>query len=287
MAGVREIRARIQTIKKIEQVTTAMKLVAAARLRRAQERAEAGRPYADTMQAILNRLAPSLHDYPHPLLQTRPVERIGVIVLSAERGLAGSYNTNLMRELQSFLRSHSAEARLSVLGKKGTTYLKRRGYNVVFEDAMPGSDISASLVRSLSAQAQAEFANGTVDEVYLAYSRFVSAMTQRPTVMRLLPMEPPSVETGLLSADDVILEPSPRTLLDRLLPRYVDAQIYRAIAEAVAGEHGARMTSMSSASDNAGEMIKDLTLSYNRARQASITTELSEIVAGADALKQE
>ena len=287
MAGVREIRARIQTIKKIEQVTTAMKLVAAARLRRAQERAEAGRPYADTMQAILNRLAPSLLDYSHPLLQTRPVERIGVIVLSAERGLAGSYNTNLMRELQSFLRSHSAEARLRVLGKKGTTYLKRRGYNVVFEEAMPGSEISASLVRSLSAQAQAEFADGTVDEVYLAYSRFVSAMTQRPTVMRLLPMEPPSVETGLLSADDVILEPSPRTLLDRLLPRYVDAQIYRAIAEAVAGEHGARMTSMSSASDNAGEMIKDLTLSYNRARQASITTELSEIVAGADALKQE
>lgn len=287
MAGVREIRARIQTIRKIGQVTTAMKLVAAARLRRAQERAEAGRPYADTMQAIFNRLAPSLRDYPHPLLQTRPVERIGVIVLSAERGLAGSYNTNLMRELQSFLRSHSAEARLSVLGKKGTTYLKRRGYNVVFEEAMPGSDISTSMVRSLSTQAQAEFADGTVDEVYLAYSRFVSAMTQRPTVMRLLPMEPPSVETGLLSADDVILEPSPRILLDRLLPRYVDAQIYRAIAEAVSGEHGARMTSMSSASDNAGEMIKDLALSYNRARQASITTELSEIVAGADALRQE
>ncbi|HEY3415149.1 MAG TPA: ATP synthase F1 subunit gamma [Armatimonadota bacterium] len=284
MATVREIRARIATVKKIEQVTTAMKLVAAARLRRAQERAEAARPYADLMQKTIQQLAPSLKGLDHPLLADRESKAAAVIVLCAERGLAGSYNTNIMREVAVLVSSLPVPARLYVIGKKGAGFLRRRKYDVVYEASMPGTEVNLGEVRALSARVRAEFEAGDVDEVYLVYSRFVSAITQRPTVLKVLPFEAPAHDANIPVADDLIFEPDAPTLLGHLLPRYVDVQVYRAMTEAVASEHGARMTSMTSASDNAAEMISDLTLQYNRVRQAAITKELAEIVGGAEAL---
>ncbi|HEY3266458.1 MAG TPA: ATP synthase F1 subunit gamma [Armatimonadota bacterium] len=287
MATVREIRGRIATVKKIEQVTSAMKMVAAARLRRASERAEAARPYADMMHAMLQNLTPSLQGFSHPLLQSREVRSVGVVVLSAERGLAGSYNANLMREVQSLSRSLNAPARYTVLGRKGVSFLKRRGFNVVYEASMPATEVNLGEVRAVAAQIRKDFEDGAVDEVYLVYSRFVSAMTQRPVALKLLPFEaPPASLEAPPPSSDIIFEPDATSLLSRLLPRYVDTQVYRAMTEAVASEHGARMTSMSSASDNAAEMIKGLTLTYNRVRQAAITKELAEIVGGAEALRQ-
>lgn len=284
MATVREIRARIATIKKIQQVTSAMKMVAAARLRRAQERAEAARPYAERMREMLANLAPSLQGFDHPLLETREVKNVGVVVLGAQGGLAGSYNANIMREAQALVRSLPVPARLIVRGKRAVGFLKRRNYNVVNEGMMPTNEVALGEVRALSGYVRHAFESGAVDEVYLVYSQFVSAMSQRPTVLKLLPLEAPAGETE--AAHDIIFEPNPEELLNRLLPRYVDVQIYRGMTEAVASEFGARMTSMTSASDNAGEMIKGLTLSYNRARQAAITKELAEIVGGAEALQQ-
>jgi F-type H+-transporting ATPase subunit gamma len=287
MATIREIRARIGTIKKIQQVTQAMKLVAAARLRRAQERAEQGRPYGKMMADLLHTLAPALQSYDNPLLETHEeVRNAVVIVLSAERGLAGSYNANLMRETTHFvggLRAKGIEVSLAVLGKKGNAFLSRRGYKVIFSSPMPATEVPPGDVRALSSLVQNLFVTRQVDEVYLLYSRFISAISQRPTTVKLLPIERPEGVDSHAPAD-IIFQPNAVGLLDKLLPRYVDVLIHRAMAEAMASEHGARMTSMSSASDNAVEMIKDLTLSYNRARQAAITKELAEIVGGAEAL---
>jgi F-type H+-transporting ATPase subunit gamma len=262
-----------------------MKMVAAARLRRAQERAEAGRPYAERMRDMLANLAPSLQGFDHPLLQAREVKNIGIVVLGAQGGLAGSYNANLMREVQTLVRSLTVPTRLMVRGKKAVGFLKHRHFNVVNEGMMPTNEVNLGEVRGLAGRIRQEFESGTVDEVYLVYSRFISAMSQQPSVMKLLPLEPPAEAAGAASRD-ILFEPNPEELLNRLLPRYVDVQIYRGMTEAVASEFGARMTSMTSASDNAGEMIKDLTLHYNRARQAAITKELAEIVGGAEALQQ-
>jgi len=290
MATVREIRARIAAIKKIQQVTSAMKMVAAARLRRAQERAEASRPYAERMHEMLQSLAPALQGFDHPLLETRETRNVGVIVLSAEKGLAGSYNANLMRETAALLGRIEAPKRLYVMGRKGVTFLKRRKHNVVHEGGMPATEVSLAEVRALASRIREDFISGTVDEVYLVYSRFINAVSQRPTVIRILPFAAPHAgeapQIDSVAAGDILFEPDPERLLGNLLPRYVDVQVYRAMTEAVASEHGARMTSMSSASDNAAEMIRGLTLSYNRVRQAAITTELNEIVGGAEALRQ-
>jgi F-type H+-transporting ATPase subunit gamma len=286
MATVREIRARISTVKKIQQVTSAMKMVAAARLRRAQERAEAARPYAERMQEMLANLAPSLQGFDHPLLQKREVKNVGIVVLGAQGGLAGSYNANLMREVQNLVKSMSVPTHLIVRGKKAVGFLKRRHYNVVGEGMMPTNEVHLGDVRALAGRIRQDFESGEVDEVYLVYSQFLSAMSQRPSVLKLLPLEPPETEEGAVVSKDILFEPNPEELLSRLLPRYVDVQVYRGMTEAVASEFGARMTSMTSASDNASEMIKALTLIYNRARQAAITKELAEIVGGAEALQQ-
>lgn len=265
-----------------------MKMVAAARLRRAQERAESARPYAEGMREMLGSLAPALQGFQHPLLEARETRNIGVVVLSAERGLAGSYNTNLMREVVALLGRLQSPVRLYVLGRKGAAFLKRRHYNVVMEGPMPASEANMGDARAVASRIRQEFEAGEVDEVYLVYSRFVSAISQRPTVFRILPFAAPESAGAEApeAADDLIFEPEPAHLLATLLPRYVEVQVFQAMTEAVASEHGARMTSMSSASDNATEMIKGLTLSYNRARQAAITKELAEIVGGAEALQQ-
>lgn len=285
MATMREIRNRIRTVRNIEKITRAMKLVAAARLKRAQDRVTAARPYAEKMEQMMRRLAAVGARVEHPLLERREERAIALLVITSDRGLCGSYNTNLLRHTMQFLgKRDPAAVRLLLLGRKGQQYFRRHRYPVV--EARPlgsGGALSFADVQPVARALRSMFETREVDAVYIAYQRFRSAMTQIPTVLPLLPLEPPEEEEA--AAQEMIFEPAPEELLGRLLPRYVDTQVFRAVAEAIASEHGARMTSMSAATENAGQMIETLTLSLNRARQAAITKEVAEIVTGAEALK--
>ena len=268
-----------------------MKLVAAARLKRAQGRVEAARPYAERMEQMMRRLSAAGAAVSHPLLEVREERNIAAVVITSDRGLAGSYNTNLLRLAMQFLRRREPEAvRLVLLGRKGQQFFRRQPYPVI--DSQPlgsGADLSFADVQPIVRTLRRMFESGEVDGVYIIYQRFQSAMTQVPTVLPLLPLAAPQGEDAQAAdsgpAGEMIFEPEPGELLGRLLPRYVDTQVFRTVAEAIASEHGARMTSMSAATENAGEMIDTLTLSLNRARQAAITTEIAEIVTGAEALK--
>lgn len=291
MATMREIRTRLRTVRNIEKITRAMKLVAAARLKRAQDRVSAARPYAERMEQMMRRLSEAGAQVSHPLLEAREVRNIAVLVITSDRGMAGSYNTNLLRLATQFLRSHDPEnVKLLLLGRKGQQFFRRTRYPVV--DAQPlgsGATLAFSDVQPVVRTLRTMFESGEVDAVYVIYQRFRSAMTQIPTVLSLLPLKPPDAEEAqpvqASAGGEMIFEPDPEDLLGRLLPRYVDTQVFRAVAEAIASEHGARMTSMSAATENAGQMIDSLTLTLNRARQAAITKEIAEIVGGAEALK--
>ena len=292
MATLREIRTRIRTVRNIEKITRAMKLVAAARLKRAQGRVEAARPYAERMEQMLRRLSAAGATTEHPLLQVREERNVAALVLTSDRGLCGSYNTNLLRQAIQFLRARDPESiRLILMGRKGERFFRRHPYPVLESHMLgSGADLSFADVQPIAQTLRRLFESGEVDAVYVIYQRFQTAMTQVPTVLPLLPLKPVQAsETEVAQmevlAGEMIFEPAPDELLGRLLPRYVDTQVFRTLAEAIASEHGARMTSMSAATENAGEMISTLTLSLNRARQAAITREIAEIVSGAEALK--
>lgn len=292
MATMREIRTRIRTVRNIEKITRAMKLVAAARLKRAQGRVEAARPYAERMEQMMRRLSAAGAVVEHPLLEVREERNVAVLVITSDRGLCGSFNTNLLRTAMGFLRPREPESvRLVLLGRKGEQFFRRQRYSVVESHPLgSGADLSFAQIQPLVRTLRGMFESHEVDGVYVIYQRFQSAMTQVPTVLPLLPLKPPEtavehVEQVKAQGGDMIFEPGPEELLGRLLPRYVDTQVFRTVAESIASEHGARMTSMTAATENAGEMIDTLTLSLNRARQAAITKEIAEIVSGAEALK--
>jgi F-type H+-transporting ATPase subunit gamma len=293
MATPRQIRGRIRTAKNIQQITKAMKMVAAARLRRAQEAVGAARPYAEKIRDVMQSLGSNGgSSVRHPLLRRaeggEPVN-IGIVLVTGDRGLCGAYNSTVMRRAFDLAKPFgTSHVKMVCVGKKGTTFFKRRGYDVVAEHPVPATGISFADAQALSRTGRDLFANGEIDVLYLIYTQFVSALTQRPQTLTLLPLQPPAADdTGAPAQQpaDYIFEPDPEVILGSLLPRYVDTQVYQAIIESVASEHGARMTSMSSATDNAGKMISSLTLSLNRARQATITKEIAEIVGGAEALK--
>ena len=292
MATPRQIRGRIRTAKNIQQITKAMKMVAAARLRRAQEAVGAARPYAEKIRAVMQSLGTGgTEGLQHPLLRRSDGEpaNIGVILITGDRGLCGAYNSTVIRRANDLIKPFGpSHAKLVCIGKKGATFFKRRGFNVVAEHLVPATGISFSEAQVLSRTGRELFANGEIDVLYLIYTQFFSAMTQRPQTLTVLPIQPPTADETSDAPQqpvDYIFEPDPEVILASLLPRYVDTQVYQAIIESVASEHGARMTSMSSATDNAGKMISSLTLSLNRARQATITKEIAEIVGGAEALK--
>ena len=287
MATMRQIRSRIRVAKNIQQITKAMKMVAAARLRRAQERVQAARPYAETMREVMGSLASAAAgNVDHPLLARREVQSTGILVITADRGLAGSYNAAVIRRAVELTKEFDSDrVKLFIAGKKGNAFFRRRNYNVAESITVNTNAVSFGEAASIARLVRTAFENGDIDELYIVYTKFVSALTQQPTALKLLPIETPQAEEGGLAASDYIFEPEPTQLLGELLPRYVITQVYQAVLESVASEHGARMTSMSSATDNAGKMIGSLTLSLNRARQAGITKEISEIVGGAEALK--
>jgi F-type H+-transporting ATPase subunit gamma len=287
MASARDIRRRIKSVKNIQQITQAMKLVASARLQKAQTRVQAARPYAAKIQQIISDLAAPGTAPEHPLLEVRDEQRVAAIVIGADRGLAGSYPANVVRLTQRFLSERGGQdVTLHVMGKKSIASIRKLGATVGGTYELPGTDVDFATVRPISRMVQTAFENREVDAVYLIFTEFRSAMSQKAVVQRLLPVVPPSAGqngyTGTYA--DFLFEPAPAELLAHLLSRYVDTLLFRAVLEAVASEQGARMTAMSTATTNAGEMIERLTLSLNRARQAAITAEIAEIVGAADAI---
>lgn len=284
MASMRDIRRRIRTARNIQQITKALKMVAVARLQRAQSRATAARPYADEMLAIMHRLAAAGAEIQHPLLEVREPVNICVLLITSERGMAGSYSTNIIRKVAEVVKPYGpTHTKIVSVGKKGRAFFAKAGYDIVQSMPMPSSEISFADARHISRTIRTLFENHEVDLVHVVYTRFFSAIRQQVTDLILLPAAPPEA-AGAESAEDYMFEPQPEILLGSLLPRYVDTQIYRAMLESLASEHGARMTAMTAATDSAGEMIDRLTLDFNRARQAAITKEIAEIVGGANAL---
>ncbi|MCL5935209.1 MAG: ATP synthase F1 subunit gamma, partial [Firmicutes bacterium] len=240
------------------------------------------RPFAGKIKEVLARLAVSNSGVSHPLLEVRPVKSILYVIITADRGLCGGYNANILRKAHNEL-SALENVSLTTIGRKGRDYFRRRGFDIKTEFVGIGEEIPFSLAREISQILINYYEKQVFDEVYLVFTEFVSAMTQRPTTMKLLPAEPPAEGEGSARVD-YIYEPSPEELLNELLPTYVETTIYRALLESKASELGAKMTAMSSATEAAADLIDRLTLSLNRARQAAITKEISEIVGGANAL---
>ena len=289
MPTPRQIRSRIRTAKNIQQITKALKMVAAAKLRRAQESVASARPYAEKMREVMASLGSGVSGgVAHPLLRQPSGEprNIGVIVITGDRGLCGAYNSGVIKKALEVIRPYGPDrVHMVCLGKRGIRYFRRRGYTIDAELNVPPNGLPFSETLAVSRIARDLFASGQIDAVYLVYTKFVSAISQRPASAKLLPLEQSPEETQASSSSaDYIFEPGPEEILSVLLPRYVDTQVYQAVLESVASFHGAQMTSMSSATDNAGKMISSLTLQLNRARQATITKEIAEIVGGAEAL---
>jgi len=287
MAGLKEIRTRIASVKSTRQITQAMKMVAAAKLRRVQARVTAGKPYFEKMQVLMERVGPQAREVDHPLLNQRAeVRSSGLVVVTGNRGLCGSYNANLLREALAFLRAHPTKNwKVLVVGRKSFGFFPRHGYEVVGKHAQLDVMSSFADAKVIIDAATSLYSDETVDELYIAYTEFITTMQQRPKVTKFLPLEAAVEETDEpVTEKEFLFEPEAPRLMAALLPRFVDTQLYHMLLEALTSKFGARMTAMSAATDNAGEMIKDLTLRYNRSRQASITREILDIVGGAEAL---
>lgn len=281
--GMREIKREIKSKQNMRQITKAMEMVAASRLRRAQLAATAARPYADKLKEVVANIAAGTKDVKHPMLESRPIKKTGYLVITSDRGLAGGYNANVLRKVtQTIQEKHKSadEYALFVIGRKGRDYFRRRNMPIVEEVIGLSDSPTFADIKSISSAAVQMFADGAYDELYLFYNKFVNAITQIPTESRLLPLEEMS-DNGAVSAYEY--EPSPEGVLEVLLPKYAETLIYSAVLDGKASEFGARMTAMGSATKNATKMINQLTLTYNRARQAAITQEITEIVAGASA----
>lgn len=291
MASLRDIRKRIKSVKSTRQITKAMKMVSAAKLRKAQDAILAARPYAQTLEAMINELVSRVEpgSISHPLLVERPAKKIEVILVTSDRGLAGGFNANVSKTAWRYLRDEGSKLEksfITTVGKKGGDFLRARGFSVRKDWSGVLSKISYAGATEIANEASKRFLDGEVDAVYLAYNEFVSAISQKVTFVRLLPFETSTKKpTGPAAMVDYKYEPSPQAVLDALVPQALTTRIFRALLESAASEHGARMSAMENATKNAGEMISRLTLFYNRTRQAAITKELMEIVSGAEALK--
>lgn len=287
MANVKEIRTKISSIKKTQKITRAMEMVAASKMRKTQDRMSASRPYAKKMTQVINHLAKGHLEYRHEFLDEREVKRVGVIIVSTDRGLCGGLNSNLFKTVSKFAQSQkdsNVDVDFCVIGRKGGSFIKRTGGNVLgfvddLGDAPKVSDIIGVVKTMLDA-----YSDGKIDALYVAYNDFVNTMTQTPNMQQLLPLPKNEAEEDLDHYWDYIYEPDAKELLEAFLLRYIELQVYQALVENIACEQAAKMISMKSASDNAGDLIKEFQLAYNKARQSAITQELSEIVAGAAAL---
>jgi F-type H+-transporting ATPase subunit gamma len=288
MPSLIDIRRRVRAVKSTQQITKAMKLIDAARLRRAQERIINARPFAQQMLRVLNSLASRVDPNAHPLLAQPDEEQqkapTFLIVITADRGFAGSFNTNVIKAASGFMRNHAGESfTLGLIGRKGRDFFRRRGYTVRHEAIGIFSKLKLADAQAIAHLAMDEFTSKNVSSVYLVYNEFKSVMQQRVAVERLLPI--PRQEVAQQGPQvDYLYEPEPIKILADLVPRHIEVQVYRALMESVAAEHAARMTAMDTATRNASEMIDQLTLYMNKVRQAAITREIIEVVSGAQAL---
>lgn len=296
MANLKEIRNRVRSVKNTQKITRAMKLVAAAKLRRAQDAAEAARPYAERMQAVIATLAGAADADSSPLFRkSEQPGRVLLLLMSSDRGLCGGFNSQLFRRVNEFIRdNHSAFETIEVaaIGRKGRDFVRREALPALEATNSLASDGSITTARQVARLAVDKFVAEDYDRVYLVYNEFQSALQQDPTIEQLLPLDPTAMtdsEADAAAADDAsspdfLFEPGQQELLDVLLPQYIDTRVFRGLLESQASEQGARMTAMDNATNNADDLIEKLTLQMNRARQAIITTELMEITAGAEAL---
>ncbi|HKA89644.1 MAG TPA: ATP synthase F1 subunit gamma [Haliangiales bacterium] len=286
MPSLKAIRTRIASVKNTQKITKALKLVAAAGLRRAQEAIWAARPYARSLEDVIAEVAARAGADAHPLLETRAMRRIEVIALTSDRGQAGAFNSNINRALEKFLverQPQHEQILVSVLGRKGRDYARRRKIALNGEWLGVSSARALELARALTEHVAPRYAERQVDGAFIIYNEFKSAISQKVQVEQILPVRPKKLPPG--QAGDLLYEPSRAAVLDSILPLYVEIEVYRAILESIASEFGARMSAMENATKNANEMIAKYTLQYNRARQAAITKELLEIIGGAEALK--
>ncbi len=287
MAGTKEIRTQIRSVRNTQKITKAMEMVAASKMRKAQDQMSATRPYAARMRQVIGHLVAASPDYRHPFLLPRePVNRVGILFVSTDRGLCGGLNINLFKTVLGELRRWDAQGvavDLAILGGKGVSFFRRLGGAIVAQQTGLGDRPHLDQVIGTIKVMLDAYRDGQIDRLLLVRNEFVNTMTQKPVVQQVLPVEPVR-ESEMLQNWDYIYEPSPEALLDDVLVRYVESQIYQAVVENIACEMAARMVAMKSASDNAGEVITRLTLVYNKARQAAITQELAEIVAGAAAV---
>jgi F-type H+-transporting ATPase subunit gamma len=289
MAGAKEIRSKIASIKSTQKITSAMEKVAVSKMRRAQQRMAASRPYAVRIREVIGHLAKANPEYRHPYMVERPVKRVGYILVSSDRGLCGGLNINLFKALIKNLkdwRDAGVEADFCVIGSKGASFFRSYGGNVVAAVSHLGEAPSVNdLIGSVKVMLD-RFDEGKLDRLYMASNQFVNTMTQKPVVEQLLPLAQASAaDDGAKQGTwDYLYEPDAQQLLDALLVRYVESQVYQSVVENNACEQAARMIAMKNATDNAGQLIKDLQLIYNKARQAAITQEISEIVGGAAAV---
>ncbi|MBI5179935.1 MAG: ATP synthase F1 subunit gamma [Nitrospirae bacterium] len=287
MPNLQHIKRRIGSVKNTQQITKAMKMVAAAKLKRAQDRILEARPYAQKMLSVLGNLSERVERESHPLLAKRGDKKIEVMIVTSDRGLCGAFNANIIRKSFEFLREKRAEGceiTLNAVGRKGRDFYRRRDFEIrkayagIFDrlSYQNASEIGVDIVES--------YEKGLFDELYVVYNEFKSAMQQRVIIEKLLPIEP-SVETEIAFTADYIFEPSAKVILHSLLPKHIEVQTFRILLESNASEYGARMTAMEAATKNAKELIKKLTLVYNRTRQSMITKELMDIINGSEALK--
>ena len=284
MANIRLIRRRIRGIQSTAKITRAMEMIATSKMRRAQEAGLAGRPYAEKIHQVLAGLAalPQEGKPMHPLLQRRAATKIAIVHITPDRGLCGGLNANINRKTASFILEQGVPVTLIAVGRKGLDFMRRYGRDIRAEFTRLGDRPNLLDTLPISRIIIDDYSNGVTDLVYLVYAQFISTMTQRPILQQILPVEPATIPRA--QNVDYIFEPSPDVVLGELLPRFVEMQVYHAILESIASEQSARMVAMRNATDNANELIQDLTLMYNKARQESITKELLDITGGAAAL---
>ncbi|RMH70922.1 MAG: ATP synthase F1 subunit gamma [Gemmatimonadetes bacterium] len=287
-AGVRELKRRIKVVKNTQKITRAMEMVAAAKLKVAQTKIEAAAPYTDKMQGILNNLLASSGTLEHALTEVRPtVNRILLVLLTSDRGLCGSFNANINRLAQNFIKEQGQDrVDIFAIGRRGRDFFTKRGYNVVDSETGLNPKLTFMDARQISDRIKTAFIHGGYDEVHICYAEFKNVAAQIPTHFRFLPLQPEATEEIQLN-NDYIFEPEAATLFNSLIPRYVDTQVYRLLIESLTSEFAARMRAMKTATDNAKDVIRTLTIKYNKTRQAAITAELMDIVGGANALENQ
>lgn len=288
MAGAKEIRTKISSINKTRKITAAMEMVAASKMRKTQERMRASKPYAKKIYEVVKHIARAASEYRHPFMGEREIKRVGVIVVTTDRGLCGGLNANLLRETIRTIRGWKEQGKeidLAVIGRKGQAFFKRVGGTILGSVDHLGDTPSINDFIGVVKVMLDAYYQGTIDALHIVYNEFINTMTQKPTVVQLLPLPKSEEDSNAMGHHwDYIYEPDAKDLLDNLLERFIELEVYQAVVENIACEQAAKMIAMKNATDNAGELIKEFQLAYNKARQAAITQELAEIVGGADAL---